>query len=167
MGASRPGLALQHRGGARLKGLRAGHVAELVRELTPLLEGLTVRDIDSRPPRDLILVFEGESPITRLRLSADPDAPRLHLAQGRGGAHPGPVGPFFRGLTERLVGATLRRIEQVGGDRIVLIEFQGTGFQGTGEPRRLALVLELVGRHSNLILLGKGDEVLDILVPPP
>ena len=40
------------------------------------------------------------------------------------------------------------------------------GVEGAEVGRR-ALVLELTGRRSNLVLLGKGDEVLDILVPAP
>lgn len=100
--------------------------------------------------------------VLRLRLSADPEAPRLHLQHGRVQAHGGPAGPFFRTLAEELVGTTLRRLEQVGGDRIALLEFHDPP-----AGARRALVVELVGRHANLVLLGPGDGVLAVLVPPP
>jgi len=121
----------------------------------------------------LLLIFEGDCdsageptgsgpPIWRLRVSADADASRLHLQQGRQKRAKGPEGPFFRRLAADLVGAELRRIEQVRGDRIALFEFGGAP---AGERR--ALLAELTGRHANLVLLGRGDEVLEVLVAAP
>ncbi len=165
MGALRSGLALQRRRGARLKGLTAGHVGELVGELHPLLAGLALRDVAGLPPRDMLLVFDPrqeDAPVPRLRLSADADAPRVHLQQGRVFRHKGPTGPFFRKVAEELSGAVLRSIEQVAGDRLVLLEFRSTP-----SGRRRALILELCGRHANAVLVGPGDEVLDVLAPPP
>ena len=98
----------------------------------------------------------------RLRLSADGNAPRFHAQLGRTIRHKGPVGPFFQRLTEELVGAEIRSLEQVRGDRIILIEFRKTP-----SGKRRAVVLELVGRHANQVLLGPEDEVLDVLVPAP
>lgn len=48
------------------------------------------------------------------------------------------------------------------GDRLVLLEFRETP-----AGARRALLAELTGRHGNLVLLGRGDEVLDLLIPPP
>lgn len=148
-----------------MQGLRAGHVGELTAELSPLISARRVRDIAPFPPRDVLLVLEGDPDgpaVRRLRLSADSDAPRLHLQHGRTHRHKGPPGPFFQRLEEELVGAEVRAIEQVRQDRIALIEFKDTP-----SGKRRALLLELTGRHANLILLGPGDEVLDMLVPPP
>lgn len=145
--------------------LLARHVGELIAELEPLLAGLEVRDLAPFPPRDLVLVLEPrepDGPVPRLRLSADADVPRLHLQHGRTRAHGGPVGPFFQRAIDELTGAELRRLEQVRGDRLVLLEFHRTP-----SGKRRALVLELVGRHANLVLLGADDEVLEVLVPPP
>jgi hypothetical protein len=64
--------------------------------------------------------------IQRLRLSADPDAPRLHLQRERAKRHDGPLGPFFRRLATELAsavaavrrsGSTIDDSDQ-GGDRI-------------------------------------------------
>ena len=147
--------------------LQAGHVAELVAELQPLLKGCSVREIQPLPPRDLLLIVEPPPtpdgpPILRLRLSASPETARLHLQQDRVLVHDGPEGPFFKLLNEELAGATVRRVEQVRGDRIVRLEFGATP-----SGRRRALMAELVGRHSNLILVGPEDEVLGMLVPTP
>ena len=146
--------------------LRAEHLAELLEELNPLLKGATVRDVQDLPPRDCLLILEPDpeldpAPVLRLRLSANPAAARLHLQQGRVLSHKGPVGPFFQQLAETLAGAVLRRMEQVRGDRIALLEFRAPA------GARLALALELIGRHSNMALLGPADRVLGLLVPTP
>lgn len=145
----------------------AGHMAELVAELQPLLKGCRVREIQALPPRDLLLIVEPDPtpdgpPILRLRISASAQTARLHLQQDRVLAHDGPEGPFFKLLNEELQGATLRDVQQVSGDRIVRLEFGATP-----SKRRRALMAELVGRHANLILVGPEDEVLAMLVPPP
>ncbi|MCP3917084.1 MAG: DUF814 domain-containing protein [bacterium] len=151
-------------GAERFRALKALHVGELTGEIDPLVRGAEVKDVQGLPPRDalLILVPTRDERILRLRLSADPDAARVHLQHARVRGHEGPIGPFFQRLAEELVGATLRRLEQVGGDRIVLLEFAGTP---AGERR--ALVLEFFGRHANLVLLGRDDVVLDLLVGAP
>jgi predicted ribosome quality control (RQC) complex YloA/Tae2 family protein len=128
--------------------------------------GLELRDIQALPPRDLLLVFESpedtQGPaVSRLRLSADPDNSRLHLQQGRLQRGKGPTGPFFRRLEEELLGARLKALAQVRGDRLVLLEF-------TGCPAgSRSLLAELTGRHANLVLLDREDKVLDLLVPAP
>ena len=144
--------------------LTAENVGELVREIAPLVVGLTCREIVARPPRDVLLSFVTAAnldgpPVWRVLVAADGDAPRLHVQRGRFERHDGPLGPFFRRLANELKDCTLRALTQVAGDRIVCFEFKGD------EPR--TLIAELVGRHSNLVLLGAGERVLDMLVPPP
>ena len=124
-------------------------MGELVEELAPLVRGARVKDVQALPPRDVLLVLEpeGRDGVLRLRLSANPDGPRLHLVHGRIWRHKGPEGPFFRTLAEELSGARLRELRQVGGDRLVALDLKGDG-----GPREL--VLELAGRQANLVLVG-------------
>lgn len=148
--------------------LTAHHVAELCDELQPLLAGWTVKDVQGFPPRDVLLILEPPADsadedgpaVLRLRLAADPSAPRLHLQQGRLQRHDGPVGPFFQSLAAELTGATLRSIAPVRGDRMVLVELRG-------DEGRRALLLELFGRRANLILMGAADRVLAMAAAPP
>ncbi|HIG10930.1 MAG TPA: DUF814 domain-containing protein [Planctomycetes bacterium] len=137
-------------------------------ELAPLLEGTRLREVEPLPPRDLLLILEPEDgprdgpAVFRLRLSVAGDGPRVHLQQGRQKSARGPTGPFFQRLALELVGARLARIQQVRGDRVMLLEFRETPAGG-----RRGLLAELTGRHANLVLLGRSDEVLDVLVPAP
>lgn len=179
------GLGLQRRRGTQLsaiRGLNARQIGELVDEARPLCVGRRVREAAALPPRDLLLVLErpdgqergptdssppGEDetndgpPVVRLLLSADPDAPRLHLVQDRLARHSGARGPFYRTVQGELEGAFLADLAQIGGDRLVRASFRRPG----GDAR--SLVAELTGRHANLALLDESDRVLAVLVPPP
>ena len=63
--------------------LSARQLGELLEELAPLVSGLRVLDVQALPPRDLLLVLEEVEGVRRLRLSAHPDGPRLHLRPGQ------------------------------------------------------------------------------------
>lgn len=161
MDARDPAVDLQRERRARLS-LDAGHIAELVAELAPRVRGRRVARCLALPPRDLILVLEpapGEVASARLRLSAEPELPRLFLQAAREERPRGPLGPFFRRVEQDLAGARLERIGQPGGDRAVLLEFGATP---SGEPR--SLVLELFGRRANLVLCSGGERVAAVLV---
>lgn len=119
------------------------------------------------PPRDVLLILEGAPgaeprELVRLKLSADPDLPRFFLQTAREKHRKSPEGPFYRRLTAELDGARLYDLERLSSDRIVRFSFDQT----PGGERR-ALVLELTGRHSNLVLLDGGERVLEMLVAPP
>ncbi|MFT5735476.1 MAG: putative ribosome quality control (RQC) complex YloA/Tae2 family protein [Planctomycetota bacterium] len=130
-----------------------------------------MKDVQGLPPRDVLLILEppggsesaeatGGPPILRLRLAADPNAPRIHLQQGRVKRHDGPIGPFFQALETELLGAEFRRIAQVQGDRIVIVEFKAEG-------GKRALLVELFGRRANAALVGAGDKVIATAMEPP
>ncbi len=146
--------------------LGARHVRELVEELAPLLAGATVIEALALPPRDLVLYLrdlpntDGKL-VAKVRISADSDAPRLHLQTSRQSHPDGPVGPFYRRVSADLVGARLRKLTQVARDRIVAFEFEDSA---CGERR--VLLAELTGRHANLLLLGPNERLLDVLSAP-
>ncbi|WP_419185758.1 NFACT RNA binding domain-containing protein [Rohdeia mirabilis] len=136
-------------------------MGELIAEVGPLVAGGRVREAAALPPRDLMLVLESDDwpQVRRLRLSTTPDGPRMHLQQGRVQRHKGAVGPFFERVAKELEGATVRSVQQVRSDRLVLVGFD------TDSGRR-GLLAELVGRHANLLLVDGSERVLDLLVPP-
>ena len=59
-----------------------------------------------------------------------------------------------------LGGARLLRLSQVRGDRIALLELEGPN-------GKRSLFAELTGRHANLVLTNRTDEILALLVPTP
>jgi predicted ribosome quality control (RQC) complex YloA/Tae2 family protein len=145
--------------------LSAAHIAELVAEMAPSLARMVAREVHAAPPADLVFVLVDalDDPASRrvfLRVSANPDGARVCVDRSRVARHDGPLGPFLRRCQEDLTGARLERLAQAGGDRVVVLEFR----RPDGERR--TLVAELVGRHANLVLLGGGDKVLQVLAPP-
>lgn len=149
-------------------GLSARHVGELVAELAPLLRGAEVLGVQPQPPRDLLLALRpaepdhapGSGAPLRLRLSVDPEAPRLHLQIGPVRRHEGSADPFFARLEAALAGTRLHGLEAVQGDRVVRL-----AFRRDGQPAA-QLVAELTGRHGNLVRLDASGRVVECLVPP-
>lgn len=145
-----------------MAGLSAYHVGELIEELAPLLQARQLRELQAQPPHDLLLILEpeGGGPILRLRLSADPVAARVHLQVGSVQRHIGPEGPFYRQAQALLAGARLTRLSQIQGDRILRLDL------ALGAGSSASLVVELTGRHGNLLLLDAQDRILNVLITP-
>ncbi len=130
-------------------------------ELVPLAIGARIRAVDPLPPRDLLLVLEpGALPLRRLRLSADPQAARIHLQIAPVKRHEGPSDPFFARVRAALEGAELHGLEQLREDRVVRFSTRRAGRPGA------TLIAELTGRHANLVLLDEHDRIAQALVRP-
>ena len=149
-------------------GLSARHIGELVDELAALCVGWTVREVQPHPPRDLLLILEREpqTPIVRLRISADREAGRLHLQCGPVHRHAGTTGPFYRQIGAELAGARLEHLERLGNDRIARLRFETAASKTASDSTRRWLVAELTGRHANLLYLDETEQILSVLDPP-
>ena len=62
-------------------------------------------------------------------------------------------------MRKQLLGGRILEIRQVGGDRILYIDIDIVGELGDREKRRI--VLEIMGRHSNLMLLNGEGRILE------
>ncbi len=146
------------------RALSAAQLGEVLAELRPLVLGWRVKEAAAIPPHGVLLVLQqdGDTRVRRVLVCADPDAPRVHLVQGRLERHKGSVGPFYAQTSKALEGALVTRIEQLRSDRIALI-----GFDPASSPPRAALIAELTGRHSNLILVDGSERVVGLLVEAP
>jgi len=123
-----------------------------------------VQAVQQPSPRELVLLVRGTAE-RRLLISTDPEAPRLHLLEGRPAFLPSPTA-FCRLLRKRLEGRVLIRVECPGVERSVTFAFAAP----RGATADLLLVAELMGKHSNLILLEVATGlVIDSLqhVAPP
>ena len=94
-----------------------------------------------------------------LLLSADPVFARAHLVTKRPRNQPEPPG-FLAALRSRLQDAHLKAVEQVRFDRMLHLTFEG-------EKGRHTLVAELMGKHSNLVLLDEAGRILAVIKPVP
>ena len=125
-------------------------------ELRPQLLGLRVDKVQ-QPARDqVVLLFRGK----RLLLNAGAGAPRLQLTEI---LRDNPAEPpmFCMLLRKHLSGARVAGLTQPPLERLVKIEFDAS--DELGRAGRRTLVLEAMGRRSNLILLDGEGRVIDSL----
>lgn len=128
----------------------------VIRELQPLL-GSRVDKIQ-QPSRDTVLLhLRGRG---KLLLSANVNRPRIHLTEA---SFENPAQPpmFCMLLRKHLTGGRLQEIQQPPAERSVSLIFDCTDEMGI--PCRKSLILELMGRNSNLILTGAEGRILDCL----
>ena len=125
----------------------------LVEELRPQLLNLRIDKVQ-QPARDqVVLLLRGNK---RLLLNAGANAPRLQLTN-----NPAEPPMFCMLLRKHLVGARVADITQPGLERLVRMELDVT--DDFGQPGRRTLVLEAMGRRSNLILLDGEGRVIDCM----
>ena len=138
-----------------MDGVMLGFVA---RELDQKLrDGRVDRVI--QPERDEIhLLIRAQGANHRLVLSASANAARVHLSEH---AKTGPMEPpmFCMLLRKYLASGRVQAVRRVAGDRILEIEIQA--LSEMGDPVTRTLVVEIMGRHSNIILRGADGRILD------
>ena len=129
-------------------------------ELRPALVGARVDKIQ-QPARDtVVLQLRGRDGGGRLLLSANGSRPRVHLTQAQL-ENPAQPPMFCMLLRKHLAGGRLAGIRQPAAERMLDLTFDCT--DELGVPCRKHLILELVGRNSNLILTGPDGRILDCL----
>lgn len=131
----------------------------LVQELAPLLVNSRVQRVNQPNANDLILVLRQPGGNYRLLLSADPALASIHLTTW---SPPNPLAPptFCMLLRKHLEPARLLAIEQPGLERVVTFRFETRGETG-GRAERW-LIVEIMGRHSNILLVDpEGPTILD------
>jgi len=132
-------------------------LARLVAEAADYAVGLPVRRI-VQPRHDLVALELGRSgPWDCLLIDWSPEFGRLHLAHEL----PAPglrEQPFGNVLRRLLRGARIEAIEQIDFDR--LIHLRLSNCEQLGPHSRLTLVAELMGRHSNLVLIDEDDRIV-------
>jgi predicted ribosome quality control (RQC) complex YloA/Tae2 family protein len=134
----------------------------VVRSLAHQLElciGGRINKIHQPSPHDIVLQIRAQSANYRLLLSANPTYPRLHLTEE---TFQNPTEPpmFCMLMRKHCEGAIIERIEQVGLERIMHIDVRHRDELGDLTVRRI--VIELMGRHSNIILVDPAtNQILD------
>ncbi len=110
------------------------------------LGGGRVQDIRQPEPLTLLLEIYAGRQEHHLLISADAQFARMHLIPHKLPNAPTPP-PFLQSLRKHIEGGTLLSLQQVGFDRIVQIAIRTR--EGV-----FTLMVELMGKHSNLILVN-------------
>ena len=138
-----------------MDGMTAGFAA---RELNQILRGGRIDKI-TQPERDtVVLVIRAGGANHRLLLCASPNNARCHLTLGTWSNPLEPL-PLCMLMRKQIAGARITEIRQVGGDRVIHVDMDAVNEMGDHVLRRL--VLEIMGRHSNLLLLDENGRILE------
>ena len=114
-----------------------------------------------QPERDTILLsMRGPNGGGKLQLTASPNHPRIQLTS-LSFENPAQPPMFCMLLRKHLTGGRLVSISQPPLERLVELTFDCIDEMGT--PCQKKLILEIMGRNSNLILTGVDGRILDCL----
>ncbi|MBR5421593.1 MAG: NFACT family protein [Lachnospiraceae bacterium] len=133
-------------------------LAAVCAELNEKLSGGRIAKI-AQPEKDsLILTVRAAAGQYRLLLSADATLPLVYLC-GENKKSPA-VAPNFCMLLRKYLGsARITGISQPGLERILKIGFEH--FDELGDLKEKTLIIEIMGKHSNIILLDEKDCIVD------
>ncbi|MGM0471390.1 MAG: Rqc2 family fibronectin-binding protein [Bacillota bacterium] len=111
-------------------------------------------------PEDYLLTLRFRQPGENIKLilSADPQNPRAHITTAD---HDNPLRPptFCMLLRKHLEHGRLRKVEQPEFERI--LKFYIDSKNNEGEIETKILLIEIMGRHSNIILINQNQQILD------
>jgi len=127
-------------------------------ELNAALSGGRVDKIHQPSPLDVVFTIRNNGANYSLLVSAEAQSPRIHLISSR---RPNPQTPpnFCMLLRKYLEGGRVIGFQQIDFDRILHINF--AAYDG----ERLTLVAEIMGKHSNIVLINSTMRILGVAKP--
>jgi len=135
-------------------------MAAVVGELNQRLLGARITKIYQPEADELALLCHAGGENYRLLLSANPRHARLHLTRIEKRNPPSP--PVFCMLMRKYVeGGRITEVAQVGRDRICRIAIRAT--DELGNPVTYRLVTEVMGKHSNIVLISPQGRIVDAI----
>ncbi len=129
-------------------------------EIEKALLGLRVDKISQPSREEVFMGFHGKEGSHRLYLSAQVNAPRIQLTALRAENPPQPP-MFCMLLRKHLAGGKLVGVRQPGAERVLHLDFECVN--ELGDTVKLTLAAEMMGKYSNIILIGSDGKVLDAL----
>lgn len=136
-------------------------IHSLLGNVRKLLVGGRLSKIYQPFEHDLILIFRKERKNRQLLISANAQYPRFYITD-QSINNPDKAPTFVMVLRKYLEGSILQSIKQVGVDRI--INFYFSNRNELGDQVQLVLSVELMGKHSNVILYNQtSGRIIDLL----
>ena len=112
-----------------------------------------------QPSREeIVLVLRSRGWVGKLLLSAGADSPRIHFTQSEM-ENPKVPPMFCMLLRKHLSGGKLISVRQLGLDRVLYLDFETTN--ELGDVVTITVAVEIMGRHSNVIVVGPDGKILD------
>ncbi|RMC24622.1 MULTISPECIES: NFACT family protein [unclassified Lactobacillus] len=136
-------------------------IHSLINNIKHTLIGSRLSKIYQPFDQDLILTFRKNRKNLQVLISVNAQYPRFYITE-QTIVNPDKAPTFVMVLRKYLEGSVLQDIQQVGVDRIVNFYFSNRN--ELGDQIQLVLSIELMGRHSNVILYDKkSNRIIDLL----
>ncbi len=130
----------------------------LKNEIKNELEGFRVDKIYQPSREELLFTFRTYDGTKKLLFSARAESARVQLTN-QFVENPKKPPMLTMLLRKHLSGAKLRDIEQDGFERILTFVFDATN--ELGDPVTFKIIIEIMGRHSNIILVDENDIIVE------
>lgn len=129
----------------------------MTKELTDILKGGRINKIHQPYKNELIMIIRSNGKNHKLLLSAHPSYARIQLTNEQ---HENPQEPsmFCMLLRKHLEGYFIEEIRQAELDRVIIFEIKGRN--EIGDVSFKQLYVEIMGRHSNIILVDKEKNLI-------
>ena len=130
----------------------------LKNELAENLIGARVDKIHQPSKEELVISVRWNGGNGKILVSASASAPRIHFTEA---SVDNPKNPpmFCMLMRKHLSGAKIVEIEQFGLERMLHISF--STYNEFGDPVIVKLAVEIMGRHSNIMLIGPDGRIID------
>ena len=132
----------------------------LKKELEETVLGARVEKVQQPNREELVLVMRTFRDSLKLLLSTRANSPRINLIE-QAPENPKQPPMLCMLLRKRLGGAKLCGIRQPGLERVLLLDFDAVN--ELGDRVKLTMAVEIMGRYSNLILIGEDGKIIDAL----
>ncbi|GER65566.1 hypothetical protein BpJC7_17260 [Weizmannia acidilactici] len=129
----------------------------MVKELRDAIKGGRINKIHQPYQNELIMIVRANGKNHRLLLSAHPSYARIQLTNEATDNPPDPP-MFCMLLRKHLEGSVIEDIYQIGLDRVVVFEIKSRN--EIGDISYKQLYMEIMGRHSNIILVEKERNMI-------
>lgn len=126
----------------------------IVNELKASIIDAKIDKINQPEKDEVILTLRKDRKNIRLLISASSKFPRIHITNI---IKPNPIkAPMFTMVMRKyLLGGKITDISQINGDRILMIQIENT--DDLGFFSKYILIIEIMGRHSNISLVRERD----------
>ncbi len=133
-------------------------IAAIVKECNDSLLGSRIYKIAQPEADELLLTLKTETGQKRLLISAGASLPLIYLTENN---KPSPMTApnFCMLLRKHIQNGRITRISQPGLERIVLIDIEH--LDELGDLCKKTLVIEIMGKHSNIIFCNDEQKIID------
>ena len=134
------------------------YLSLIKKEINNRLESSKIDKIQQPEKDEIDLTFRMRNGTEKLLISSSANYPRIHMTE-RSKENPMTAPMFCMLLRKHLTGAKFREVRQPGLERILFLDFDC--YDEFGDETVKTLAVEIMGRHSNIILLDESGKIMD------